>query len=680
MKNLLNNTNTIAGANTNTTNNTVKGANTMNTTTINTTTNTVKGANTMRKQSNFTTIAKNAVESKMMDAYKMFDGYKNNETLMMPSKVCFANIKDMVKFLSNNYAIADATGMITEGVYRVLNASSINELSKAIKDFGKNGTELKSGQRYVEYGELVKSTHVVPRLGGGSMRVRICSKYEVQEFFNNRIVNLDINACNEEDLKAIKADMQVIGRVLQEIAIDIAKDKSLDAGVGLKEIFTFIPVLSRLIRKTDDSLVDNVKSITSMVEDAISKNPVINTGVEIESIPSYAVEVKKFDQEYIKDWASEVQENLVAATQEFFNEQVMPVVKMAGVTKEDLEIQQLVINNGECVNELDKVMQLYFSHYVRSLNEATKHSDDEMKSRVNNAKQSADKVVKEAFRDTLYAICASYGHDAAMARKLVYGATMKNGIHKASITKAMSVLGEEDMLLMWSNEEGIAVEAVKVELAEMFEELFDAEEINSMAVNFIDDVAYNSEGEEVAYGCGMTALNGEGTIIAEGNEFKFLPNKNTTVAPIGTKRVAFIDKLLDDNGVLVPFSNNGNQIVPTEVAKDRADEILGAVNAYFVPKTTDGQAINMKNIVTNVGIVVDAKDPVTGKVLTDENGNAKKLNKIVGTTVKVGAAYVNDMFIDYKEVAGEKVLANNKKHVVEQAIETKYGILLVLSC
>ena len=88
----------------------------------------------------------------------------------------------------------------------------------------------------------------------------------------------------------------------------------------------------------------------------------------------------------------------------------------------------------------------------------------------------------------------------------------------------------------------------------------------------------------------------------------------------------------------------------------------------------------MKNIVTNVGIVVDAKDPVTGKVLRDENGNAKKLNKIVGTTVKVGAAYVNDMFIDYKEVAGEKVLANNKKHVVEQAIETKYGILLVLSC
>ena len=644
MTNLNLNNNTIAGANNTISNN--KGENNMETV--------VRSAVRMgRKQSGFAVEAKTAVEAKAMDVYSMFEGYKNNTSMMLPEKVCFANIKDTVKFLSNNYAIADATGMITEGVYRVLNATTIEEVAKAIKDFGKLGTEAKSGQRYVEYGELVKSSHVVPRLGGGSMRVRTCSRFEVQEFFNKRVVNLDLNACNEEDLKAIKADMQVIGRVLQEIAIDIAKDKSLDAGVDLKEVFTYIPVLSRLIRKSDNGIVDNVKSITDMIEDAISKNPVVNTGVEIDSIPEYVVEVEKFEQEYIRDWASELQGKLVTATQDFFNEQVMPVVKMAGATKEDLEIQQLVVNNGDCVNEIVKVMDLY-NQYVRSLNSATDHKNDDLNSRVSSAKASADKAVKAAFRDTLYAVCAAYGHDAAMTRKLVYGATMVKGIHKANIAKAMAVLGEEDMLLMWSNEEGIAVEAVNVELTEFFEELFDANEIDNMTVNFVDDIAYNEFGEEVAYGCGMEALNGEGTIIADGNEFKFLPAKKTTVAPIGTKRVAFLNRF-NRAGIMTPFFEANNKVVDAKEEATLESLLLNSGNLFFIPqaKTGDERA---------VGIVVNGAP------------------MILGTTVKVGNAYIQDMFVDYKEVAGERVQANNKKHQIEQVINTKYGMLLVLGC
>ena len=634
MTNLNLNNKTIAGANTNT-----------------------KGENTMRagrKQSGFVSIAKDAVEAKLMDAYTMFNGYKNNVSMMMPEKVCFANIKDVVKFLSNNYAIADATGMITEGVYRVLNATSIEEVAKAIKDFGKAGTEAGTGQRYVEYGELVKSTHVVPRLGGGAMRVRTCSRFEVQEFFNKRVVNLDLAACNKEDLAAIKADMQVIGRVLQEIAIDIAKDKSLDAGVDLKEVFTYIPVLSRLVRKADDGLVDNVKSITSMIEDAISKNPVVNTGVEIDSITAYAVEMKKFDQEYIKDWASELQEKLVVATQEFFNEQVMPVVKMAGVTKEDLEIQQLVINNGDCIKEINHVMDLYFSKYVRSLGEKTDHKNDDMNARVASARTAADKEVKAAFRDTLYAICAAYGHDAAMTRKLVYGATMVKGVHKANIAKAMAVLGEEDMLLMWSNEEGVNLEAVNVELDESFVDLFDAGVVTEMEVTFVDDVATNEFGEEVAYGCGMTALNGEGTIITEGNEFKFLPAKKTTVAPIGTKRVAFLNRF-NRGGIMTPFIEDGSKVIVDQEEVTLESLLLNSGNAFFIPqaKTGDERA---------VGVVVNGAP------------------MILGTTIKVGDKYIQDMFIDYKEIAGEKVQANNKKHTIEQVISTEHGMLLVLSC
>ena len=138
MTNLNLNNNTIAGANNTISNN--KGENNMETV--------VRSAVRMgRKQSGFAVEAKTAVEAKAMDVYSMFEGYKNNASMMLPEKVCFANIKDTVKFLSNNYAIADATGMITEGVYRVLYATSIKEVAKAIQDFGKLGTQAKSGQR-----------------------------------------------------------------------------------------------------------------------------------------------------------------------------------------------------------------------------------------------------------------------------------------------------------------------------------------------------------------------------------------------------------------------------------------------------------------------------------------------------------------------------------------------------
>ena len=661
MTKLTNNTNnTIAGANNNNTILSNKGENNMETI--------VRG--TVRRNSKFGAAAKATMESRMMDAYNMFKGYKTETELMMPKKICFANIEDLVKFFSKNYAIAGATGIVTEGVYRVINATSVEEISKTVKGFGEVGTEAKSGQRYVEYGKLIQSVKVVPRLGGGAMTIKSCSKFEVKEFFT-RLKNLDTNALTMEDVKAIQDDMQIIGRVMQEIAIDIAKDKSLDAGVDLMDVFAYIPALSRLIRKSDTGMVDNVKDITSMIEDAISKNPVINTGVEIDSIPNYAVTVEEFEAEHIKDWASRLQMKVAAATEDFFNTQVMPVVKMAGVTKEDLEIQQLIINHGTFVKEVVKIMDLY-NAYIRSLESTTDHKNDDMNARVSAAKTSADKEVKAAFRDTLYAMGRTYGYDEAMVRKLVYGATMVKGVHKANMAKAMGVLGEEDMLLMWSNEEGIALEAVNVELVEVFEELFDAEEIDSMAVNFIDDIAYNEFGEEVAYGCGMKALNGEGTIVAEGNEFKFLPAKSTKVAPIGTKRVALMNRY-NNNGLMSPFFEAGSKTISAQDEEDIEKIFFSSENAFFIPQTKTGEQCA-------IGVLVNKIDPLTKQVVLNPDGTPVKEPKLMGTAVQVGDGYVNDMFVDYKEVAGVKVQANNKKHTIEKAINTKYGILLVLSC
>ena len=621
-----------------------------------------KGEKAMRRESKFKIQGQTSIEKAAGRISSMYEDYKTSEELMLPAQIRFADIKDVVKLLSGNYAIADATGVVTEGVNRTLNAKTMKELSRCIDRCGEEGTSNKTGKRYVSYKPLIRSVKVIPRLGGGTAVVEVCSKYEVQEFFNKRIPSLDLNACTVEDLKAIQDDMQVIGRVLQEIAIDIAKDKSLDPGVDLKKVFKNLPVLSRLRRKSETGIVDNTKEISIMINDAVAKNPVINTGVKIDSIPYYSISTEKFEKDFIMDWASVLQDKLIEATQECINTQIMEVAQMAGATEEALEAYQLRINNGECIDEMTKIMDS-FNHYVRSLNNSD-HAHDEMNIRVSKAKATADKEVKAAFRDTLYAIGAAYGHDQATTRKLVYAATMTGGVHTANIGKAMNVLGEDDMLLMWSNEEGVAVEPVKIDLVEVFVELFDEEELSEMAVEFKDDIAYNEAGEEVAYGIGMEALNGKGVIIAQGNDFLFLPEKRKTIAPIGNRRIAFLNTL-NHNGVITKIANKGERVVADEDVANTKSALLYASTVYFIPETKDG-------IERAVGVVVNVKDQATGQI--------RKESLVLGTTLKVGNEFVKDMFIDYKEVNGELKQTNNKKHQVDQVIETAYGLLLVLAC
>lgn len=619
-----------------------------------------KGENTMKtkKKSTFMTNLKNRETEGFTSAYAMFDGYTIAEKYMMPKKINFKNVNDKMKFFSQGYAIAGATGVVTEGVYRVLNAANIDQLSKTIKNFGKEGTKARTGQTYTAFPQLIKSTQVIPRLGGGSMRVRVCSRFEVKEFFD-RITKLDTNALTMDDLNAIKDDMNVIGRVMQEIAIDIAKNKDLDAGVDLMDVFAYIPVLSRLVRKADDGVVDNTKSIKSMVRDAIAKNPVINNETVIDSIPDYKIDFKEFEQEYIKDWASDLQVKLARSTEDFFNDEdgMMSLVKTAGVTREDLEIEQLVINNGDCVDEMKKIIDLY-DMYVRSLS-SSNEEDGEMASRIKAAKVAADKEVKSAFRDNLYAIGRSYGFEDSVTRKLVYGATMKNkhgfGVQNANISKAMAVLGEDDILLMWSNEEGITREAAEVELVEVYTELFTDEEISELKVSFTNDIGYNEEGEIVAYGCNFDQINGTGTIVEDGYKFMFIPDKDVNLAPIGNKRVAFMNRYLNAEGFMNKFMEN-KEVVISDAERTLLEQSLTCSgDLFFIPVTKIGDE-------NAIGIVRNGQ-PV-----------------ILGTSIKVGNSYHNDMFMATKVVGGVTVPANNKKHSVDKCIACDYGMLLTLNC
>lgn len=574
-----------------------------------------------------------------------------------PKTINFNKVGDIVIYFGRNYKIAGATGLVTDFVFKGLSASTIVEFDANSKDFG---MDAKKGQRYVVFGDLLKNRIVktVPRLGGGEMKILVCSKYEVKEFFR-RLRLLDIDACNNEDLKAIQKDLQVVGRVLQEIAIDMAKDATLDAGVNLMELGGGIKALSILRKKDLESVSDNSKEVFSMVREYVRKTMTINTGELVESIPNFEVSINNYeDTKLITDALGLFQNKLVEAETNFLNDSLLPVVSQAGVTEEDLAVKELADTNRAVVKELKELLNTF-----RSYTSGLESAEDETASLI----AAADKEIKLMFRDQAYAIGRSYGHDEATTRQLVYAASMlRNGsidIASANLSSVINIIGEEDTMLMWSNEAGIVRDSVEVELTDVADEMFDCG-VENISVEFINNVAYGIDGEELAFGGLFDNLNSKGMLyIDEQYRTMFIAEADKELAPIGNTRITTLNKIYtlvkDDNNNVI-----GAQVKPyAETTELERVEFIKLVEnsaidraAYLITETKTG----IKNA---VGIQTLGKN---------EQGQDIKMTSVIGTAISLGNGYHTDMFTN-----GER---KQKKHTVDRCMATERGMLIFFSC
>lgn len=147
--------------------------------------------------------------------------------------------------LSNSDQYFDKTGRL-----------NFFKIRKVFKNFGKDRCH---GKRYTSvFTEQINKIGAINRFNRYAMFVKVSAR-EI-EAFDTQIKELDANFTTKEDLAIIARDLDIIGRAMQELAIDVTKDKSKDIGYDIMSfIETRTKTKSRLIKH--NHIVDNLDKI-----------------------------------------------------------------------------------------------------------------------------------------------------------------------------------------------------------------------------------------------------------------------------------------------------------------------------------------------------------------------------------------------------------------------------------
>lgn len=227
-----------------------------------------KGAETMNITERI-----NLSKKKNMEA--LYNGTAINKSLIesMGEEIDCSLLNNNQKSLAvMSYSYGSLVGVTTTGVSLGLTVASNPEqfftngvlnYFKIRKVFKNIGLKKIAGYRYESVFVTGKNKDVViNKFGRVEEFVRV-SRYEVEEF-DNRLKQVDINACTVEDLKLIAKDLDIIGRAMQELAIDVTKDKSKDIGYN---VMSFIEVRT----KTHSRLVKAGK-FSNNIDDVINEH------------------------------------------------------------------------------------------------------------------------------------------------------------------------------------------------------------------------------------------------------------------------------------------------------------------------------------------------------------------------------------------------------------------------
>lgn len=213
--------------------------------------------------------------NKQMNMNALYTGEAINKQLIesMGENIECSLLNNKQKSLAvMSYSYGSLVGVTTTGVSLGLTVASNPEqfftngvlnYFKIRKVFKNIGLKRIAGYRYESVFVTGKNKDVaINKFGRLAEFVRV-SRHEVEEF-DNRLKQVDINACTVEDLKLIAKDLDIIGRAMQELAIDVTKDKSKDIGYN---VMSFIEVKT----KTHSRLVKAGK-FSNNIDDVINEH------------------------------------------------------------------------------------------------------------------------------------------------------------------------------------------------------------------------------------------------------------------------------------------------------------------------------------------------------------------------------------------------------------------------
>lgn len=294
-----------------------------------------------------------------------------------------------------------------------VNAKKVERVVKNI------GEKPEAGYRYVSvFNYNVNKALAISKFSRASIFIRV-SAHEIKAF-QKRIRKIDMTAIQPEDLVTIAYDMDIIGRALQELSIDVTKDKSKDIGYDINSLIN-------MTNKTKSNAIKNAV-IKNNIEDIISEKIFKGTVTKkysmeaiIDGKPMSQVDVndkEELNNAYIDNLGGDCKDAINAGYMKGFE----PIVELLKVSNNDAyqAFKNRVVTASQNSNQKDVIMNQIITAARVAMdiinNLYGKKQYD------NTITTSYIKEVAAKLRNAIYTVGAKYGVDPVNTVKIAMSA------------------------------------------------------------------------------------------------------------------------------------------------------------------------------------------------------------------------------------------------------------------
>lgn len=331
-------------------------------------------------------------------------------------------------FAVSSFATGSMVGITTIGIESALSLATstyqylkdgkvdIDKVARVIRNIGE---EPVAEYRYVSvFNYNVNKAFAISKFNRGSIFIRV-SAHEIKEF-QKRIKMIDVLAIQPEDLVTIAYDMDIIGRALQELSIDVTKDKSKDIGYDINSLIN-------MSNKTKSNVIKNAvikNNISEIVEEKIYKGTVTKKytmEAMIEGKPMSQVDSndkEELSSAYIENLGGECKDAINAGYMKGFE----PIVELLKVSSNDA--YQVFKNRVERASQNSNQKDVIMNQIITAARIAMDIINDlyGKKQYDNTITTSYIKEVAAKLRNAIYTVGAKYGVDPVNTVKIAMSA------------------------------------------------------------------------------------------------------------------------------------------------------------------------------------------------------------------------------------------------------------------
>jgi hypothetical protein len=289
-------------------------------------------------------------QAKIMN--KVVDGTVSLDNLQAMENIDFLNVLNPIQLMQKIYNAESLVGAVTVVVGNICNVDVTDPA--AFKEFKEKLVMLKGNKAHASYGDSIWVQGVNVFMGYHFTTGHFYCYYQVtnaeMKAIEDKIAKMSKSKMTVADALALQSDLTPILRAWQESSIDVTKDKTKKFNYDFRKFFKKIDVVSTFCKKHADEIVMNSKTV---YKDA-DKNQFKIT------LPS------DNNEEVCKDLVGDVTEEIRTAAEEFYNGDVLDLLKYA-----DMEAYKPFVGYAREHKELAIFIKDIYQLCYNSLNDKT---------------------------------------------------------------------------------------------------------------------------------------------------------------------------------------------------------------------------------------------------------------------------------------------------------------------